>query len=154
MLCALRLVRGADRAKIVAARRWNFSPDFPNPKMSLGHVGARMPNGRSGAFVIETADLKRLVTTGADTAVVGLIDGRPASAAEMARRIEECSRDLVAVEEQHEAFYIIHFRDDPIAVWVSVTSESPMFVELRSRHDRWMAEHPGDEWKGLPERSK
>ena len=50
-----------------------------------------MPNGRSGGFVIETADLKQLVTAVSDTAVVGkLTTGlqlRAASAADKVRLI-------------------------------------------------------------------
>jgi hypothetical protein len=109
-----------------------------------------MPNGRSGGFVIETAGLKQLVTAVSDTEVVGqLTTGlrpRAASAAEVAQCIGECRQDRVAVEEQHNAFYIIHFSNDPDVVWLSVNSESPIFVELRRQHAQWMAEHPG--WDG------
>jgi hypothetical protein len=109
-----------------------------------------MPNGRSGGFVIETADLKQLVTAVSDSAVVGQLttglQPRAASAAEIARCIEECPHDRVAVEEQDNTFYIIHFSNDPDIIWVSVNSKSPIFVELRLRHARWKAEHPG--WNG------
>jgi hypothetical protein len=69
-----------------------------------------------------------------------------ASAAEIARCIHECPHDRVAVEEQDNTFYLIHFSNDRDIAWVSVNSESPIFVELRLRHVRWMAEHPG--WNG------
>jgi hypothetical protein len=109
-----------------------------------------MPNGRSGGFVIETTDLKQLVTAVSDTAVVGqLTTGlrpRAASAAEIAQCIEDCPLDRMAVEEQDHTFYIIHFSNDPDIIWVSVNSESPIFAELRLRHARWMTEHPG--WNG------
>jgi hypothetical protein len=109
-----------------------------------------MPNGRSGGFVIETADLKQLVTTVSDTAVVGqLTTGlrpRAASAAEISRCIEECPRDRIAVEEEDKTSYIIHITNEPDIIWLSVNSESPIFVQLRQRHARWMAEHPG--WNG------
>ena len=109
-----------------------------------------MPNGRSGGFVIETADLKQLLTAVSETAVVGQLSTgrqlRAASTAELSRCIEECPLERVAVEEQHDIFYIIHISNSPINIWVSVTSESPIFVQLRQRHARWMAEHPG--WNG------
>ena len=109
-----------------------------------------MPNGRSGGFVIETADLKQLVRAVSDTAVVGQLTiglrPRAASAADVVRCVGECRQDRVAVEEQHSALYIIHFRNDPDIMWLSVNSESPIFVELRLRHARWMAGHPG--WDG------
>jgi hypothetical protein len=109
-----------------------------------------MPNGRSGGFVIETADLKQLVTAVSDTAVVGKLSTglqlRAASAAELSRCIEESPHDRIAVEEQDKTFYIIHIRNEPDIIWVSVNSESPIFVKLRQRHARWMAEHPG--WNG------
>ena len=113
-----------------------------------------MPNGRSGGFIIETADLKELVTAVSDTAVVGkLTTGlrlRTASAAEISRCIEECPLDRIAIEEQDNTFYIIHIRNEPDIIWVSVNSESPIFAQLRQRHTRWMAEHPGwNEWIGF-----
>jgi hypothetical protein len=109
-----------------------------------------MPNGRSGGFVIEKADLKQLVTAVLDSAVVGqLITGlvpRAASAAEISRCLEECSHERIAVEEQDKRSYIIHLRNQPDIMWVSVNSASPIFLELRQRHTQWMAEHPG--WNG------
>ena len=108
-----------------------------------------MPNGRSGGFVIATADLKELVSAVPDTAIVGrLTTGsrpRTASAAEISRCIEEYPLDRITVEEQDNAFYIIHIRNEPV-VWVVVHSESPMFAQLRQRHTQWMVEHPG--WNG------
>jgi hypothetical protein len=82
------------------------------------------------------------------TLVGGLIRGGPpqsASAVEIGRYIQECPHDQVAVEEQDKRFYIIHIRNAP-NIWVVVNSESPIFTELRERHSRWMAEHPG--WNG------
>jgi hypothetical protein len=109
-----------------------------------------MPNGRSGGFVLERADLKQLVQAVSQDAVVGKIAIRfelqPASAAEIARCIDECSEDRVAVEEQDHAFYIVHIGKQPVGTWLSVTSESAIFAELRRHHTQWMSEHPG--WDG------
>lgn len=109
-----------------------------------------MPNGRSGGFLIETADLKQLIAAVSDAiAVGGLTAGarpRPANAAEISRCLEKCRHDHIAIEEQDKTFYVIHISNEPNIIWVSVTSESPIFAELRERHGRWMAEHPG--WNG------
>jgi hypothetical protein len=108
-----------------------------------------MPNGRSGGFVMETADLKQLVDAVTGDAVVGrLTTGlrpQPARADEITRVIEECPHSRIAVEEQDHAFYIIHINNEPV-VWLVIPSESPVFMELRRRHSEWMAERPG--WNG------
>ena len=105
-----------------------------------------MPNGHSGRFVITTTDLKQLVQAVSGDAVVGkLTTGsrlEATCAADMARLLEECSRDRIAVEEQDSAFYVIHVSNEPI-IWLMVKSESPIFVELRSRHAQWTADHSG-----------
>ena len=109
-----------------------------------------MPNGRSGGFVIETADLKRVVQSVSGDAVVGQLTtgSKPqaASAVDVARLLQECPRHRIAVEEQDRVFYIIHISNEPDTIWVVVRSDSPIFLELRSRQAQWMAEHPG--WNG------
>lgn len=110
-----------------------------------------MPNGRSGGFVIEKADLKHLIEALPNVSVVANIVGhssplRPADALEIARCVDECPNDRIAVEEQDHKFYIIHLSNEPELTWVTVGSETPLFSELRQRHDQWATEHP--EWKG------
>jgi hypothetical protein len=110
-----------------------------------------MPNGRSGGFVIKTADLKELVKTVSDTTLIGQIavlasPVRAANAAEAIQFLEECPHDGVAVEEQHHKFYIIHLSDEPKLLWLVINSESPIFLELQQRHVKWKIEHPG--WSG------
>lgn len=112
-----------------------------------------MPNGRSGGFLIETAALKRLVSTVSDTTAIGqVVGGSPnpriwrADAAEVARVVEECPHEQVAVEEQDCQAYVIHLRNTPTVVWLVVHSESPLFVELRQQHAQWKIEHPN--WTG------
>jgi hypothetical protein len=110
-----------------------------------------MPNGRSGGFVIETEDLKELVKAIPDATVIGKIvvhssQPRPADAAEVARFLETCANDRVAVEEQDKKLYIIHLRNEPELMWLVVSSEAPIFLDLRQRHARWATEHP--DWKG------
>jgi hypothetical protein len=110
-----------------------------------------MPNGRSGGFVITTADLKELVRGVSDNAVVGQmvvhsLPFRAANAAEITRFVEECPHDRVAVEEQAHKSYIIHLSDEPKPIWLLVGSESPIFLEIRQRHAQWMTEHP--DWQG------
>lgn len=106
-----------------------------------------MPNGRSGGFVIEKADLERLVEALRGGSVVAQIvihscPPRAADALELARFIDECPNDRIAVEEQHHEFYIIHLSNEPELTWVLVDSETPLFSGLRQRHDRWATEHP------------
>ena len=109
-----------------------------------------MPNGRSGGFVITTADLKELVKAIPDETVVGQMTVgsspiRAATAAEAIRFVEECPNDGVAVEEQDHKFYILHLSNDPI-VWLSIDPRSPIFLEIQRRHAQWRIEHPG--WIG------
>ena len=110
-----------------------------------------MPNGRSGGFVINTADLKELVKTIPDETVVGQMvvltsPIRAASAAEVIRFVEECPHDGVAVEEQDYTFYIVHLSNEPKLLWLVIGSESPIFLEFQRRHAQWKTEHPG--WNG------
>jgi hypothetical protein len=114
-----------------------------------------MPNGRSGGFVIETADLKQLVTVASACAVVGeLTTGlgpHAASAAEIARCIEKCPHDRVAVEEQDNTFYIIHFntRSGCISPRTRSTIRAgPAFISSAAPDCR----HPHRIWMGRSER--
>jgi hypothetical protein len=111
-----------------------------------------MPNGRSGGFIIKTADLKELVKIVPDTAVIGQVvvarlPFRAANAAEVDRFVEECPHDRVAVEEQDHSCYVIHLSNEPTRfIWLLVGSDSPIFLEIRQRHAKWMTEYP--DWRG------
>jgi hypothetical protein len=110
-----------------------------------------MPNGRSGGFVIEKTDLKHLIKALPGATVVAKIIAhrstlRPADALEIARLVEECPYDRIAVEEQDHKSYIIHLSNEPELVWLMVASEAPIFLELRHRHEQWATEHP--DWTG------
>jgi hypothetical protein len=91
-----------------------------------------MPNGRSGGFLIETSDLKRLISAvSADAPIAMVVDEssgprpRETDAKEVLRLVGECAYERVAVEEQDHASYIIHLRNVPTPIWV---------VVLQSRH--------------------
>jgi hypothetical protein len=110
-----------------------------------------MPNGRSGGFVIEKADLKNLVKTIPDATVIARIlsssaEPRPLDAVETSRLVGECLNDRIAVEEQHHDCYIIHLTNEPENIWLMVGPMAPIFLELRERHRRWTTEHP--DWHG------
>lgn len=110
-----------------------------------------MPNGRSGGFVIERADLKDLVKTFPDDTVVSRVfegSARPrlANALETTRLVDECPSDRIAVEEQDHAAYVIHLRNEPEIIWLAVFPDAPLFLELCQRHRQWMTAHP--DWKG------
>jgi hypothetical protein len=109
-----------------------------------------MPNGRSGGFMIEKADLKSLLKTFPnDTVVAKVIERstlRPASALETSRFVDECPHEQIAVEEQDHKFYVIHLSNEPEIIWLMVRSDAPTFPELRQRHLKWATEHP--DWNG------
>ena len=117
-----------------------------------------MPNGRSGGFPIDTADLKRLVSEVADTASIGKLASRggsssprlrPTVGAEVLRLVGECPHKRVAVEEQDHSSYIIHLGKEPV-VWILVQPDSPIFAGLKQRHGQWEIEHPQwDGWVGF-----
>lgn len=105
-----------------------------------------MPNGHSGGFVIEKADLKHLIQAlPADTAVAKVTVRssplRTVTAAELARLVDECPHDRIEVEEQDHTFYVIHLRNKPELVWIMVASETPLFLELRQRHGQRATGH-------------
>ena len=116
-----------------------------------------MPNGRSGGFPIDTADLKRLVSEVAGAASIGMLTAgsaspalRPAVGAEVLRLVEECPHERLAVEEQDHSSYIIHLSNEHPLVWVWVSSDSPIFAALRQRHGQWEGAHPNwDGWIGF-----
>jgi hypothetical protein len=65
-------------------------------------------------------------------------------ASEVSGFLQRHPLDIVAVEEQHRDSYIIHLGE--LNMWVSVRSESPLFAELKRRHDQYLADHP--DWNG------
>ena len=114
-------------------------------------TSAKMPNGRSGGFIIEKADLTELLKAIPGANLVGKIvvhssGFRPVNAVETARFVDECPYDRVAVEEQDHKAYVIHLSNEPEIIWLVVGSETPIFLELRDRHQTWAREHPG--WNG------
>jgi hypothetical protein len=108
-----------------------------------------MPNGRSGGFPLEKADLVRWIAGIPPTVEIGRVTPgerpRSAAVAEVAALLESCPHDRIAAEEQDHAFYIIHLSNQPV-VWVIVDSESPLFQNIRQRHLHWKTEHP--DWDG------
>ena len=111
-----------------------------------------MPNGRSGGFIIEKDDLQRLVKAmpeeiGATAAFgSGSTKSRSIAASEMAKLIERCPNDRLAVEEQDHSWYIIHISNEPEIVWVTILPKSQIFPEIRERHKQWTTANPG--WYG------
>jgi hypothetical protein len=109
-----------------------------------------MPNGRSGGFIIEKADLKRLIKTISDANFATIarhpFPPRPVDASEIVQLLEESPKDRFAVEEQDHAWYTIHISNEPEIIWVTIAPDSPVFPEIRQRHEQWNTEHPG--WKG------
>jgi hypothetical protein len=109
-----------------------------------------MPNGRSGGFLLDTADLKHVILSTSQAEVVahvvrGPTRPTPSTAAELVPLVDECQHERVAVEEQDGAAYLIHVSNDPI-LWILVKSDSPMLAALRAHHSQWKTEHP--DWKG------
>jgi hypothetical protein len=106
-----------------------------------------MPNGRSGGFLISTADWKELAKTVPEETIVGNLFGvnsvRAVSIADVNRSIEASARDHVPVEEQHHHDYIVHISDEPEILWLSIGPKSPIFPELKRLHAQHKSEHPG-----------
>ena len=118
-----------------------------------------MPNGRSGGFVIERTDLKNLVRTFPDETIVARIYTsiaalRPGGALEADRLVDECTSDRIAVEEQDHVARVIHLRNEPEIIWLSVSAKDPIFSELRQRHRQRTTEHPTGEDGLLSEDAK
>jgi hypothetical protein len=115
-----------------------------------------MPNGRSGGFPIEVAELKRLVD-GTGGAQIGMLAGdnaratglQPALSPAVLRLLAECRSERVAVEEQDHSAYIIHLSNVP-TLWVLVYQDSPIFAGLKQRHDQWKIDNPNSSgWIGF-----
>ncbi len=105
-----------------------------------------MPNGRSGGFILQTSDLKKMLKTISGATLVGYLIiqnsiNREASASDASAFVDECTQVRLAVEEQHHDSYIIHLSREIFRV-LMVGSKSPLFPELRQRHAHWVAEHP------------
>ena len=82
-----------------------------------------MPNGRSGGFIIDKADLKQMLrvlqVSIAATKVSDLPSpDDPTDVLELARSVEECPNDRIAVEEHDHLSYIIHLSNEPEAIWL------------------------------------
>lgn len=109
-----------------------------------------MPNGRSGGYLLDTADLKRVIVAGPQVEVVAhVVNGptrpKPSNAPELASLVDQCQLSRVAVEEQDGVAYVIHISDEPV-LWVVVGPESPLLAHLRQLHSQWKTEHP--DWEG------
>jgi hypothetical protein len=107
-----------------------------------------MPNGRSGGFVISKTDLAAALTAVSGAIAIGAVvrnrAGADVDASEVSGFLQGHPLDVVAVEEQHRNSYIIHLGET--ATWVTVSSRSPLFAELKRRHVQYVSDHPG--WNG------
>jgi hypothetical protein len=113
-----------------------------------------VPNGHTGGFLIPKSELTLLLTSLADTTVVGLAVGafarakragttpEGATVCDLLRHIGEFPGENVLIEEQDNSYYVIHLdrevQDvrDPVAdKWIVVDSKSPLFTSFRERHE-------------------
>jgi hypothetical protein len=95
-----------------------------------------MPNGHTGGFEIDTAELKRLImsTPEADASLfTGGSPVTPVTATEVGGLLAQCQQDRVYVEEQDHTHYIIHISDEPV-VWIMVGPNSALHPPLLARH--------------------
>jgi hypothetical protein len=105
-----------------------------------------MPNGRSGGFLLDVADLKRVIMASPSGEVIAFVsdDQRRFTALtefELTPLVDQCLYTPVAVEEQDGSVYVIHLGDE-LTRWVVVGSESPLQAPLRQLHSQWSAQHP------------
>jgi hypothetical protein len=99
-----------------------------------------MPNGRSGGFIIDEVDLRQLLAAAPIDTPVGLLADEESStrkrvdALELLDLLGQHARKRYTVEEQDHAFYVIHLREIPTFVYLSVTKDSPISSGLAQRH--------------------
>lgn len=114
-----------------------------------------MPNGRSGGFLIDKADLVQLLAQADRDAIVASLlveaDGahpgfQKVTAAAALPYVQACRFDRLAVEEQDHLSYIVHVSNTHPVVWISVSHDSPLFRGLSLKHDEWARTHPN--WNG------
>ena len=117
--------------------------------------GGAVPNGRSGGFLIDRADLLIVLESLPSTCEIGLqldFGSRGASGEVLSTQVNAGAAitmlaalrwDRVWIEEQDHRRYIIHFDRSPITTdsvddgkWIDVGPESPLFDGLRKAHDR------------------
>lgn len=102
-----------------------------------------MPNGRSGSLFLEKTEFANWLRSRDDQEIIGL--SLPATAVSVAMAIEMLASfpiERIAVEEQDARSYIVHLHhpldiDPPeIEKWILIKPGSPLFEELRRRHER------------------
>src|SRR6185436_4858934 len=114
-------------------------------------TGAIMPNGRSGGFLIPRNELEDLLNGLSDHPVLGRALTKPADArswsdldaAAVVTILGTFAGARVWVEEQDHSYYVLnldreaHESGEPEAwKWIVVSSESPLFEQLRECHQR------------------
>ena len=109
-----------------------------------------MPNGRSGGFILEAAELTRLLETfGPHTRVGQLVtEGAPfneVAVEKLKTLLTSSPATRFAVEEQDHCQYIIHFSNAPI-LWLAVDKGTTLYELLANADAQFQAEHP--EWTG------
>ena len=102
-----------------------------------------MPNGHTGGFEIDTAELKRLITgTPQEDVAASLFTGpspvASVTATELGRLLEQRQQDRVYIEQHDYTHYIVHLSDDPVT-WIMVRPESVLRPSLLARHTQWVA---------------
>ncbi|HTV57532.1 MAG TPA: hypothetical protein VMJ93_01535 [Verrucomicrobiae bacterium] len=114
-----------------------------------------MPNGRSGGFLIEKADLKTTIQGLPAETLTNVGMGLPLrverkGVPDILRLIEESAHERISVEEQDHSSYIVHLSNEPEIVWLFVPPGTPVFELLREKHNQWHAGHPNwDGWVGF-----
>jgi len=108
-----------------------------------------MPNGRSGSLFIDKRELARWLSGFAGTQIIGralasTATGCPAevSADTVSAIVAAYPAERITVEEQGRAAYLLHLyyplsMDPPdLERWILIGAESPLFKELRTRHEQ------------------
>jgi hypothetical protein len=108
-----------------------------------------MPNGRSGGFGLNKSTLEHILrAVPADTTIGTSIGLTEVDVSALLRMVIGYPGDVIAIEEQDYRWYIVHLEpvdtESPnIAKWITVSSESPLFKDLRREHLKFEAEKPG-----------
>jgi hypothetical protein len=92
-----------------------------------------MPNGRSGGFEIVRKELKSILESFPNDAVVGHSIHTSMTAAEALALVEKHGKTKVGIEEQDGSWYIAH-----LSTWIVVGRSSPLYESFRRCHARWL----------------
>jgi hypothetical protein len=104
--------------------------------------GVTMPNGRSGGFLISRADLEQLLRDVPSDAEIGKTLSSRVTTAEFIRMLRKQRKNEIVIEEQDNAWYIVHLGVH-LSAWITVDESSLVHSSFRKCHAQWVRARPG-----------